>query len=271
MFRNYFKISLLSIFTLSSCSLYNDDLEQLKGLYGGLGVQKDGRYWVIKININSEKHSIEYPLMSSGATCYGQLDYSHKSVDNFYFREKIHKGPCNDGTIYLTALSNDELEYNWENEFQVKLRKYESNDDLTYETTRLFEKYTKDKESTKDNKSSSSNSFSSEDTALILLTGAAVVGGFYCLFADCSGDDTSTASGGFEDDIKACENKYIGQRIFISSGKKNIWGDTYTNEYEVRGIGKTQMTVEYINPYDTYSTPKVFNLACSTYRFNPNK
>lgn len=258
MFKNHIKkISLLSIFTLSSCSM-NNNLEQLEGLYGGIGMQ-NGKYWVMKINIDRENYSIEYPLISSGSKCYGWLDYSHQSDNSFYFNEKIQYGPCKEGKIHLTRLSNDELEYYWENEAIGKLKKYKTNDALISETTSLFEKYTRD-----------NGSLSMEDT-LGLLAGAAVIGGVVCLFADCSGsnDDTSTLSGSLDDDIEACKNKYVGQRISISSGKKNIWGDIYSIEYEVRGVGQTQMTVEEVSDYNI--SPNVFNLACSTYRFNPHK
>ena len=132
------KLSLLSIFTLSACTSHNEYLDKLNGLYGGVGKQSDGSAWVIKINMNSGSYDIEYPLMSSGNTCAGRLDYAYQSDDRFYFDEKIHSGKCKSDTIYLTELSDGGLEYHWGNSNSVKLKKYTSNNELISDTRSLF-------------------------------------------------------------------------------------------------------------------------------------
>lgn len=250
------KLSLLSIFMLSACTSHNEYLDKLNGLYGGVGKQSDGGAWVIKINMNSGSYDIEYPLMSSGNTCAGRLDYAYQSDDRFYFDEKINSGKCKSDTIYLTELSDGGLEYHWGNSNSVKLKKYASNNELISDTRYLFNQY----------KEESGSNWSTRDTLTALAGVAAaglVVAGAYCLLADCSSDDTSYQSGSYDDDVRACQNRYVGERISIPTGKKFPWGELIYNQYDVKGVGKVDMTVEEVYSKST------FKINCSTSRFKP--
>ncbi|MBV1882982.1 MAG: hypothetical protein KUG82_15190 [Pseudomonadales bacterium] len=87
------------------------------GLIGKIGIwegegQQQGISWTIRINIQDNEQTIEYPSLN----CGGTLDLLEESEAQLVFRETITfgiSGCVNQGFVELTDQSEDELIYRW--------------------------------------------------------------------------------------------------------------------------------------------------------------
>lgn len=260
--------TLCLIILLSGCSDSIFERERINGVFGGVGSSNSDKssYWSMVINFQDSNASISYPKLSyDSGSCEGKLNYKKQEGNDFYFKENITYGRCASGSVRITKISDDLLEYtffkeNGETSTSNYLDRYTNINEAEKESKSLFEEYKKKITPPKD----SSPSSSTDDLLAAATIVGGVIGGIAWLFgAFDNKDDTSTQSGSYEDDIVACNRHYVGERIYIPTGRNNIWGDPIHNSYDIQGIGDSNMTLKDTSNY------KVYNLPCSISRFDP--
>jgi hypothetical protein len=87
-------------------------LQDLQGVWEGTGIQDDNSRWTIKVTIEPDEYSIDYPSLN----CGGMMRLMKENADSLVFQEVLTYGTdrCyNNGKTVLIKSQNNKIRYYW--------------------------------------------------------------------------------------------------------------------------------------------------------------
>lgn len=119
------------------------------GLWGGIGIQNRSTAWSIKLKLQENNFSIDYPSIP----CGGKLFFIKKTSNKYIFREEItkNKNRCtNSGKLVLSRIDEHSLKWEWKHPqknktIQTILKRYSTEQDYNFTVPSLLAEFTKTK------------------------------------------------------------------------------------------------------------------------------